>query len=1036
MGADCFPGNSTASDAASSCAGSSRATTSATRTRGRDDGADQETDTRGGATETCDTVDGDGCRGGCRDGCCDGDAKEANDDTARASLESDATTCCGTEEQCDGVFSQSCPSQPLHSSRQFSDPSRSLEAVDHRHVHDDQGNHPDSACSSHLRRAFERYAAYIEQARCICRAILESGFSSTCCTKNTKKNTKNTRNTKDTSDTTNLSPTTPPPAWSRVRGKVNDPENDAGGTEAVAVFVSGMTCSGCGDKMARALRSTPGVSQVRVNFVMSNADFSVDRTITKTDHVIRAVEGATGFRCTRIAGDGDHTLDVLASGAAAAKLLRDPPTVTTGVAVVTKRVVRLTYDPAVVGARQLFDSLDGLAGGLAPPSADPALARGRERLRDQTVKTIVAAALTIPVVVLAWGDTLVDDATKAHVSLVLALFVQLIAVPEFYRPALSALVRSHVLEMDMLVVISITAAFLYSVVAYGFRMAGRPLETAAFFETSTLLITLILLGRLIATYARVKAVSAVSMRSMQTNTAVLVEDGGRDREIDARLLQYGDRFKILPHTRVPTDGVVLSGSSEFDESMLTGEPIPVAKGPQDHVIAGTVNGDGTVVAKLTRLPGKNTVTDIAALVEEAANSKPRFQDLANKVASWFVPVVTVVSLVAFVVWVVVGLEGRDWPASRSVVNALTYWVAILAVSCPCALGLAVPMVLVIAGGIAARGGVVIKSAECTERVRKCTDVIFDKTGTITEGNLDVMVEEFLTSDRDGAVAMAKSLVAGGKHPVSAALDKYLASHSVDALSGVKDVRVVAGCGVEASFDGSVLRAGHPRWTQSEHLPIVTRLRDQGLTMLVVTRDGNPLAVFGLRTLLRPEAARVIGALQARNIAVHLVSGDQTRAVQAVAASVGIPLENVAAEYSPGEKRDYVAAVMEDPKKYVLFCGDGTNDAVAVAQAHVGAQMGGALSSSDVTQGAADVVLLGGLEGIPFLLDVSRAAFNRMVFNFVWSAVYNVVAILMAAGAFVYVRIPPAYAGLGEIVSVLPVVFAALSMLLLNFRQKA
>ncbi|ROT40588.1 heavy metal translocatin [Sodiomyces alkalinus F11] len=1017
MGADWYgPGKSkAASKFLSSCAGLSAATTPVAYTRAWDDGADQETDARGGATTTCDTPSADGCR----DGCCDGHVNDANghiskDGSGRASLQSDSTNCCGAEEQCHEkciavVAAMECEKACVEDA-------------------DEHGQPRDSACSSHLRSAFERYAAYIAQARCICRTVLErplfymlhqakknatkintattikkksatlalsGGKSRYTITSKTSKKMHHKHSSSDAlvdeltiksgstepdksgccggsdhhhaANPTPLRPTTPQPAWSRVREEVNDDaEYDTGGTEAVAIFIAGMTCAGCAEKMARALKSTPGVSQVRVNFVMSKADFSVDRTITTPDHVIRAVEGATGFRCTRIAGDGDHTLDVLASRDAVSELLSNPAHGVTGVTVANKGV----------------------------------------RLHDQTIKTVMAAVLTIPVVVLAWGDTLADEKTKAHVWLVLASLVQLIAVPEFYRPAISALVHLHVLEMDMLVVISITAAFLYSVVAYGFRVADQPLETSEFFETSTLLITLILLGRLIATYARVKAVSAVSVRSMQANTAVLVEkEGGQDREIDARLLQCGDEFKILPHTRVPTDGVVISGSSEFDESMLTGEPIPAPKRPQDHVIAGTVNGDGTIVAKLTRLPGKNTVTDIAAMVEEAANSKRRFQDVANRVASWFVPVVTVVSLIAFVVWVLVGLKGRNWPTSRSVVNALTYWVAILAVSCPCALGLAVPMVLVIAGGIAARGGVVIKSADCTERVRKCTDVIFDKTGAITEGKLDAMVEEIVTSDREGALAIAKALVAGGKHPVSAALDKHLASHSVEALSGVEDIRVVAGCGVEASLNGRIAP-------------------DQGLTILVITSDGNPLAVFGFRTLLRPEAAHVIGALQARNITVHLVSGDQTRAVQAVAAAVGIPLENVAAERSPGEKRDYAASVMEGPKKYVLFCGDGTNDAVAVAQAHTG------------VQGAADVVLLAGLGGIPFLLDVSRAAFNRMVFNFVWSAVYNVVAILMAGGAFVYVRIPPAYAGLGEIVSILPVIFAALSMLLLNLRQKA
>jgi len=208
-----------------------------------------------------------------------------------------------------------------------------------------------------------------------------------------------------------------------------------------------------------------------------------------------------------------------------------------------------------------------------------------------------------------------------------------------------------------------------------------------------------------------------------------------------------------------------------------------------------------------------------------------------------------------------------------------------------------------------------------------------------------------------------------------------------------------------------------------------------LTTLIVTQDDRPLAIFGLHVRLRPEAESVIGNLKARGIAVHLVSGDQKIAVESVAKTLNIPADCVASECTPAQKQQYIAALMEDGSRYVMFCGDGTNDAVAVAQANLGAQMGGGLTSSEVTQGAADVVLLNGLQGIPFLLDVSKASFHRMAFNFVWSAIYNVLAVTMASGAWVNFRIPPRYAGLGEMVSVVPVVLAAMSMLLLNLKGR-
>ncbi|WYZ46312.1 hypothetical protein EsH8_IX_000537 [Colletotrichum jinshuiense] len=1039
---------------------------------------------------------------GAVDCCSDDGTCEGAEEVACLGENCDAETCCDADDDstCHSVKLECCTSKEEHCDEKCIVAAAAAEcektcdddaahdgAADHEHVHDKDGHHPGSACSTHLSKAFEQYSAYLETARCICRSILDRGLPTTCCSEQQPVTTaapaKTSSATKkrqepvaeahttahahdqhkhhhhhgikrrgkkthaahdhymavkpvrdDKSDCCSGHDVHLPPTLGKghlplSRTAERDIEKDAG-LEHVALVVDGMTCSGCGNKFERTLKAVPGVSGVRVNFVMGNAEFKFDPAAGKVDDIIRNTERATGFHCTRMSSD-DQTLDIIASGTAAKALTDVSILGVNDVSVVDKKMVRVTYDPAVIGARTLYGKLEPLSTGLAPPRDDPSIASGRKRMYDQLTKTAVSAVLTIPVVVLAWGDTLVDKKTRSIVSIVLATFVQLIAVPDFYKPAISSLVHNGSIEMDMLVVISITAAYVYSVVAFGFRMANRPLETSEFFETSTLLITLVLLGRLVAATARIRAVAAVSLRSLQASTAVVVENG-KDIEIDARLLQYGDKFKILPHSTIPTDGLIVNGSSEVDESMLTGESVPVFKKQRDNVIAGTINGSGTLLAQLTRLPGKNTVTDIAELVEEAANLKPRIQDVADRVASWFVPAVTSVAVIVTIVWIVVGIKVRDESAGKAISDAITYAVAVLAVSCPCALGLAVPMVLVVTGGIAARGGVIIKSAECTERARKVTDVVLDKTGTITEGDLDVLEEEFLVPNHDEARAITKALVAGNKHPVSLAIAKHLAQRATPEIK-ITDPRVIPGAGVEATLDGNTVCAGNPSWTNVSSLPSVTRLQDAGMTILVVTRDSAPIAIFGLRTRLRAEAAKVIAQLTRRKITVHLVSGDQTRAVESVAAQVGIP--NVAAQRTPAQKRDYVASLMAEGK-LVMFVGDGTNDAVAVTQADVGVQLGSAASASEVTRGAADVILLAGLEGIPFVLDISRASFHRMVFNFVWSAVYNVLAILLAAGAFVNVRIPPAYAGLGEIVSVVPVIVAAMTMLTKKIRTEA
>ncbi|KJZ77671.1 hypothetical protein HIM_02848 [Hirsutella minnesotensis 3608] len=795
------------------------------------------------------------------------------------------------------------------------------------------------------------------------------------------------------------------------------------GSEHVVLAVDGMTCSGCGNKMERTLKAISGVSAVRVNFVMGSAEFSLVTSVTSPDQVIRAAERATGFRCAKLSDD-DQTIDVLSGGQSARALTESCIAGVNQASIISKKVVRITYDPTIIGARILMEKIGPLCRGLAPPHNDSGLSSGRRRLCDQFWKTLAAALFTVPVVVMAWSEKLVDDWTKAIVSLVLASVVQLIAVPDFYRPAISALIHSGSVEMDMLVVISITAAYVYSVVAFGFQIARKPLETGAFFETSTLLVTLVLLGRLVAAYARVRAVAAVSFRSLQSTKAVIVEDG-QDSEVDCRLLQYGDTLTIGSHTVIPTDATILTGATEIDESMITGESLPVFKQGGDDIIAGTLNGSGTLTALLKRLPGRNTVTDIARLVEEAANAKPRLQDIADRVAGWFVPFVTSVALIVVAAWLVVGFKVRKYGAGHAISNAITYSVATLAVSCPCALGLAVPMVLVVAGGIAARNGVIIKSAECTEQARKVTDVVFDKTGTVTEAGLDVVEEKHFTDSQPEAIAITKALAAGNKHPVSLAVAKHLEQRHV-ADAELSDPQVIPGAGVEAIFQGTKVRAGNPQWTQTSNHPAIIQLQQRGMTLLVVSRDSEPLAAFGLRTSLRAEAASVVAKLRSRNIVVHLVSGDQQCAVETVAGQVGI--RRFASQCTPADKRDYVARLMKRGRR-VMFVGDGTNDAVAVTQADVGVQLASVHSASDVTRGAADVVLLNGLEGVDFLLRISAVSFRRIVFNFVWSATYNLLALLLASGALVNVRIPPAYAGLGELVSVLPVVLAAMTMLL-------
>ncbi|KAK5562039.1 hypothetical protein LTR43_012366, partial [Exophiala xenobiotica] len=423
------------------------------------------------------------------------------------------------------------------------------------------------------------------------------------------------------------------------------------------------------------------------------------------------------------------------SAAAASKLQNNIPRGVEKCEKLSKTTYEISYDPCVIGAR---DMLAGIHAQLAPPRGDSYLDEGKRRLIRIFAMTTAAFIFTAPVVALEWGrPSGVSEHTSLIVAIVLGTMVQAIAVPAFYIPAISSLIYNKVVEMDMLVVISITAAYVYSIVAASLVFSGIELETKPFFETSTLLISLVLFGRLLAAWARKRAVKAVSLKSLQALTAMLLDQGtGAVVEIDARLLQYGDTIAILPHSQIVTDADVLEGTSEVDESMLTGESLPVFKTAGSPIVSGTVNGGGRLTARVSRLPGKNTITDIANLVEQAQSSRPRVQDLADKIAGYFIPVVCTAAIVVLVVWLLVVLKVRKQPAGEAIGTAIGYCIAVLAISCPCALGLAVPMVLVVAGGVAARGGVIIKTADVIERGFKVTDVVFDKTGTLTEPSLE------------------------------------------------------------------------------------------------------------------------------------------------------------------------------------------------------------------------------------------------------------------------------------------------------------
>ncbi|KAH9849871.1 heavy metal translocatin [Lenzites betulinus] len=797
--------------------------------------------------------------------------------------------------------------------------------------------------------------------------------------------------------------------------------------EHAILAIKGMTCTGCENKLIRTLRGITTIRNIKTSLVLCRAEFDFDDSAADLAALVQLIVKRSGF-----------SAEVVKSGSVRDLLLAVPrdlqeklraASLPDGVEAVTrsdKDTLVVYYDPHAIGARNVLEAYESFSPTLAPEPKDPSIAAGAKHIRTLLMRTALSAVLTIPVLVMTWAPLPPHERAYSIASLVLATIVQTVITGPFYVSSCKSLVFSRLVETELLIVLSTTTAYVYSVVAFAFEMLGRPLPTGQFFETSTLLVTLIMVGQVVSAIARQRAIEAISIRSLQERSACIVLPDGTEQTIDARLLHYEDSFKVLPDSAIITDGTVVSGTSTVDESMMTGESRPVEKAAGSPVIAGTLNGPSTLVVKVSRLPGENTISDIAGMVDHARFSRARVQETVDWVCGWFVPVVLVLTAITFVVWVAVGVAVRKQPAGPAAVTALTYAISVLAISCPCAIGLAVPMIILIAGGVGAKRGLVFKAATTIEQARKVTHVVLDKTGTVTMGRLSVVSRFAEDVPEYDFLAVVAALVASSRHPVARAVAADLVESKPEVR--VDDVEMVVGKGVQATLLGQPLRGGSAAWLELESHPAVQPLLAQGLSTFCVVHGTRLIAAFGLSDTLRPEARAVVQALAARNIRVSILSGDHPAAVSSAAEELGIPLSRVRASCLPADKQAYIQTLAAQGET-VLFCGDGTNDAIALAQAAVGVHLHtGDGAGVSAAAAAADVVLTHpSLVGLLALLELSDAVARRVAANFAWAAVYNLVAILFAAGAFVSVRVPPAYAGLGELVSVLPVVLVAVQL---------
>jgi len=644
----------------------------------------------------------------------------------------------------------------------------------------------------------------------------------------------------------------------------------------------------------------------------------------------------------------------------------------------------VSFDPALVQTDALVAAVEK-AGYGASPAASGRTKKAEAKLDPALANLVGAAVLTLPVLVVSMAgmDRMVPNGT-------LWLFATLTAAAvfgfgrQFYAGAWNALRRGGGATMDTLVALGASAAYGSSLAALIWTR-----QPQVYFETAGTIVTLILLGRWLEAGAKRRASGTIeSLIGLAPKMARLVLDSGEERDVPIELLGPGQVVRVRPGEKVAVDGVVVSGASSVDESLLTGESLPVEKTAGDKVIGGTMNGSGTLLFRASAVGVDTVLARMIRLVEEAQGSKAPVQRLADRIAAVFVPVVLVISLVTFLVWLLALHAG--------VSGALTPAVAVLVIACPCALGLATPTAIIVGVGRGASLGILIKNGEALERAHKISRVILDKTGTVTTGRpalTDVVLHNGL--DRPGLLRLAAAVERGSEHPLAGAIVAGAGSDIAEAEA----FRALPGLGIKASVGGVEVLVGTPALLGQSGIVVpetaageMARLETEGKTAVLVAVGGGEAGILAVADTVRPGARAAVARLHEMGLSVALLSGDSLRVAQAVAGQVGIT--DVAAGVQPDGKAAAVKEWQQQGRIQVAMIGDGVNDAPALAQADLGIAIG---QASDVALEAADITLLRpDLGGIADALLLSRRTMKTIRQNLFWAFIFNAIGIPLAA----------------------------------------
>jgi len=768
--------------------------------------------------------------------------------------------------------------------------------------------------------------------------------------------------------------------------------------QKLSIPVAGMTCANCAANIERGLKKLNGIKATSVSFASEQVSVTFEPVEISLSDITEKINSlgykaitskielpVTGMTCANCAMNIERALN-----------RKVPGILKASVNFATERV-SVEYIPAAASVEDIVSAIRKAGYGAILPdiSSDPKdyeLETRNAEIKNQTRKFFTGLFFTIPLFLLSMARDFHLTGTWSHepwvnwLFFVLATPVQFYTGWDYYLGGYKSL-KNKSANMDVLVAMGSSVAYFYSFAALIFPVSGGHV----YFETSAVIITLIKLGKMLESRTKGKTGGAIrKLMGLSPKTATITEDG-TEKIIPLTAVKSGDMIIVRPGEKIPVDGIVTEGDSSVDESMLTGEPMPVDKHTGSAVTGGTINVEGLLKFRATRVGKETALAQIIRLVQEAQGSKAPIQAVADRVASVFVPFVLASALITFIIW---------WWAGGDFIPAMIRFVAVLVIACPCALGLATPTAIMAGTGKGAENGILFKNSKALETASALETIVLDKTGTITTGKpaiTDILPFETACNSKDDLIQIAASVEKGSEHPIGKAIVNEAMQRGLD-LYELKGFKALGGLGVEAVINGRITMVGKPGWFKTRGLEIenaentIRLLQMESKTVMVVAVENELFGLIAAADQVKAESAEAVRQLQKQNIEVIMLTGDNLMTAESIASNVNI--HKVFAEVKPDEKSLKIKELQEE-KKMVGMVGDGINDAPALAQADIGIAIG---TGTDVAIETADIILSGGnLIGVSKAVKLSRATMKTIKQNLFWAFFYNIILIPVAAG---------------------------------------